>query len=58
LFTTNPTLTEPGSNPGSRGERLATNRLSHGMAQNTGLLLMSVYVTSRIKALLGKLIFV
>ena len=28
--TTNPTWTEPGSNPGLRGERPATNRLSHG----------------------------
>jgi hypothetical protein len=30
LSTTNPTWTYPGSNPGLRGERLATNRLSHG----------------------------
>ena len=34
--TTNPTLTDPGSNPGLRGQRPATNRLSHGTA--TGLL--------------------
>jgi hypothetical protein len=27
---TNPTRTDLGSNPGLRGERLATNRLSHG----------------------------
>jgi hypothetical protein len=30
LFTTNPIWTDPGSNPGLRGERPATNRLSHG----------------------------
>ena len=30
--TTNPTWTDPGSNPGLRGERPATNRLSHGTA--------------------------
>jgi hypothetical protein len=30
LSTTNPTWTDPGSNPGLRGERPATNRLSHG----------------------------
>jgi hypothetical protein len=34
LFTTNPTWTEPGSNPGLRGERPATNLLSHGTAKN------------------------
>jgi hypothetical protein len=32
LSTTNPTLTDPGSNPGLRGERPATNRLSHDTA--------------------------
>jgi hypothetical protein len=31
LSTTNPTLTEPGSNPGHRDGRPATNRLSHEM---------------------------
>jgi hypothetical protein len=30
LATTNPTMTDTGSNPGLRGERPATNRLSHG----------------------------
>jgi hypothetical protein len=30
LSTTNPTWTDPGSNPGPRGGRPATNRLSHG----------------------------
>jgi hypothetical protein len=34
LSTTNPTWTVPGSNPGLRGERPATNRLSHGTAVN------------------------
>jgi hypothetical protein len=32
LSTTNPTWTNPGSNPGLRGERPATNRLSHDTA--------------------------
>jgi hypothetical protein len=32
LSTTNPTWTDPGSNPGLRSKRSATNRLSHGMA--------------------------
>jgi hypothetical protein len=32
LSTTNPTRTDPGSNPGLRGERPATNLLSHGNA--------------------------
>jgi hypothetical protein len=32
LCTTNPTWTEPESNPGLRGGRPATNRLSHGTA--------------------------
>jgi hypothetical protein len=32
LSTTNPTGTDPGSNLGLRGERPATNRLSHGTA--------------------------
>jgi hypothetical protein len=35
LSTTNPTLTDPGSNPGLLGERPATNRLSHGTALQT-----------------------
>jgi hypothetical protein len=30
--TTNPTWTDPGSNPGLRGGRPAANRLSHGTA--------------------------
>jgi hypothetical protein len=32
LSTTNPTWIDPGTNPGLRGERPATNCLSHGTA--------------------------
>jgi hypothetical protein len=32
LSTTNPTWIDPGANPGLRGEKPATNRLSHGTA--------------------------
>jgi hypothetical protein len=32
LSTTNPTWPDPGSNPGRRGGKLATNRLSYGAA--------------------------
>jgi hypothetical protein len=32
LSTTNPTWTDPGLNPGFRGERPAANRLSHDTA--------------------------
>jgi hypothetical protein len=39
LSTTNPTRTDPGSNPGLRGGRPATNRLSHGTAYKSALLL-------------------
>jgi hypothetical protein len=38
LSTTNPTWIDPGSNPGLRGERPATNRLSHGTADDVQLL--------------------
>ena len=38
LSTTNPTWADPGSNPGLRGRRPATNRLSHGTALRPGLL--------------------
>jgi hypothetical protein len=34
LSTTNPTWTDPGSNPGLRNGRPATNRLSHGTADD------------------------
>jgi hypothetical protein len=33
LSTTNPTRIDPGANMGLRGERPATNDMSHGMAQ-------------------------
>jgi hypothetical protein len=39
LSTTNPTLTDPGSNPGLRGDRPAANRLSHGTATSYILIL-------------------
>jgi hypothetical protein len=55
LSTTNPTWTDPGSNPGLRGERPATNRLSHGTASVSmlchlnpricTLLLLYMYIT-------------
>jgi hypothetical protein len=35
-LSTNPTWTDPGSNPDLRGERPATNRLSHGTADHVG----------------------
>jgi hypothetical protein len=37
LPTTNPTWTDPGSNPGLRGGRPATNRLSYGTALTRGV---------------------
>jgi hypothetical protein len=37
LSTTNPTLTDPGSNPSLRGERPTTNRLSHGTSLNSDI---------------------
>jgi hypothetical protein len=37
LSTTNPILIDPGANPGLRGERPATNDLSHGMAYRDSL---------------------
>jgi hypothetical protein len=42
LSTTNPTWTGPGSNPGLRSERPATNRLSHGRANGNLLELLIV----------------
>jgi hypothetical protein len=35
LSTTNPMWIDPGANPDLRGERPATNRLSHGTATTT-----------------------
>jgi hypothetical protein len=47
--TTNPTWIDPGANPGLRGERPATNRLSHGTAlridTNTSNFLLIQYVS-------------
>jgi hypothetical protein len=37
LSTTNPTWTDPGTNLGSRGERLVTNCLNHGTAGNSSV---------------------
>jgi hypothetical protein len=37
LSTTNPTWPDPGSNPGRRGGKPATNRLSHGAAKSEHL---------------------
>jgi hypothetical protein len=42
LSTINPTWTGPGSNPGLRGGRPATNRLSHGTAH---LLYLTVFIS-------------
>jgi hypothetical protein len=36
--TTNPTWIDPGANPGLRGERPVTNRLSHGTALHIDLM--------------------
>jgi hypothetical protein len=52
LSTTNPTWIDPGANPGLRGERPATDDLSHGTAQVN-------YITERSVTLhrLGKYFF-
>jgi hypothetical protein len=42
LSTTNPTWTDPGSNPGLRSERPETNSLSHGTAKLVTLLQYSL----------------
>jgi hypothetical protein len=42
LSTTNPTWPDPGSNPGRRGGKPATNRLSYSAAYMTGLLAETV----------------
>jgi hypothetical protein len=47
LSTTNPTWTDPGSNPGLRGGRPAANRLSHGMAHVWGLQLVHLPAVAR-----------
>jgi hypothetical protein len=38
LSTTNTTWSDPGSNPGGRGEKPATHRLSYGTAYNSTIL--------------------
>jgi hypothetical protein len=48
LSTANPTWTDPGSNPGLRGERPATNRLSHGTARPWGLLSTLIVTVSTV----------
>jgi hypothetical protein len=45
LSTTNPTWTEPVSDPGLRGGRPAANRLSHGTAQGRELLICHIAKT-------------
>jgi hypothetical protein len=55
LSTTNPTWIDPGANPGSRGKRPATNRLSHGTAQVV-LLISNTYLLSLVYTL-RKLVF-
>jgi hypothetical protein len=45
FFTTNSTWTDPGANPGLRAERLATNRLSYGMALSTVTCLIFIKIT-------------
>jgi hypothetical protein len=46
LSTTNPTWTDPGSNPGIRGERPATNRLSHGTALKPHIIIHTIKIVS------------
>jgi hypothetical protein len=45
LSTTNPTRIDQGTNPGLRGERPVTNRLSHGMAQHATDVLQQISVS-------------
>jgi hypothetical protein len=42
LSSTNPTWIDPGANPGLRGERPATNRLSHGTASLENLIVVNL----------------
>jgi hypothetical protein len=50
LSTTNLTWTDPGSNPGLRGERPATNRLSHGTAYSE---VVTIYSYSAVPSFTG-----
>jgi hypothetical protein len=51
LSTNNPTRNDPGLNPGLRGQRPATNRLSHGTA--TELVLISKRIRLVLRLLVG-----
>jgi hypothetical protein len=57
LSTTNPTWTEPGSIPGLRGERPATNRLSHGTARRQSYLKHCHKITSGHASRPGRLVW-
>jgi hypothetical protein len=59
LSTTNPTWTDPGSNPGLRGGRPVTNRLSHGTAKRNGLRKSSIQfnMTFAQRTLFGVLVY-
>jgi hypothetical protein len=46
LFTTNPTWTDPGSNPGLCDERPAANRLTHGTGSRSTSVCLSVSITN------------
>jgi hypothetical protein len=50
LSTTNPTWTDPGSNPGFRDGRPATNRLSHGSAQIVILIFRAIVIPNLINS--------
>jgi hypothetical protein len=59
LFTTNPTWTDPVSNPGLRGDRPSTNRPSHGteiLKRRTVLKLVFLFIKVR-NPLLKRLYF-
>jgi hypothetical protein len=43
LTTTNPTWPDPGSNPGRRGGKPATNRLSYGAAHDGGKYISNIF---------------
>jgi hypothetical protein len=48
LSTTNPIWTDQGSKPGLRGERPATNRLSHGTAYLVYQYVLNLSASSRV----------
>jgi hypothetical protein len=48
LSTTNPTWTDPGSNPGLRGGRPAANRLNHSTAVSVALVIQHAMRMRRI----------